>query len=408
VKKTNIKHLELTLALLIATLLTLGFVASTVGAWDLPDLPDWDLPDLPDLDPPDLPDLPDWDLPDLPDLDPPDLPDLPDWESYWENFREKLEEDLGSAIEMARNTPYLSESWDSISQEMERQLCEDYDDPAKVGELERRRGLVTEGAIIAIKMIPVYDPRRRQVRTFGGFAVDLVNGSSALAGSDLAEDPVRCAALLLLDSDYLSYAKIIKTNDEKWISIEEAKILGYKTNEVNAANSAYLQAQNAFALGDSELVESHMKTFCSAIQEINSSQNQGLYLIIMLWLLPSGLIIGAVGIIVYRNKTKEDQSTCTTSEENPSKSLNWCPNCQEIADWEGWEDLVNMANFANSESLKSDFAFNATLACKVCEYKKKIRLPSDIPAILRAQDKIKINGVLSNASSLSPFFEHAK
>jgi len=251
---------------------------------------------------------------------------------------------------------------------------------------------VTEVAITAIKLIPVYDPERRQVRTFGGFATDLVNESPALAGSDLAEDPVRCAALLLLDSDYLSYAKIIKTNDGKWISIEEAMALGYKTNEVNAANSAYLQAKNAYALGDSELVEANMKNFCSKIQEINSNQNY------LLWLLPIGLIAGAVGIVVYRKKTKKEEVARANLEQDSSKNLKWCPNCQKTVDWEGWENLVNMANFANSESLKSGFAYDITLTCKTCEYEKNAQLPKDIPAILHAQDESKSSDVLPNVS----------
>lgn len=328
-EKTHIKHLKVTLALLVVALIALGFVASTASAWDWPDVPDLpDLPDMPDLpdipdfpDLPDLPDVPDFpDLPDIPDL--PDLPDMPDFPDdvadWWRDFQEKIREDVDSAIEMARNAPYISESWDRISIEKERQLCEDYDDPAKVGELERRRGLVTEVVITALKLMPVYDPELGQVRTFSGFAADLMNESSALAGSDLAEDPVRCAALLLLDSDYLSYAKIIKTNDGKWISIEEARVLGYKTNEVNAANSEYLQAKNAYVRGDSELVESHMKNFCSKIQEINSSQNLGSYL---LWLLPIGLIVGVVGIVVYRKKTKKEEIARTNLEEISSESL---------------------------------------------------------------------------------------
>lgn len=229
-----------------------------------------------------------------------------DWYSRageeWERFKEELENDLDSAIEMTRNAPYVSESWDLISQEMERQLCEDYNDPSKVSELERKRGLFTEVAIITIKMMPIYDPERRQIRTFSGFATDLVNESPALAGSDLAKDPVRCAGLLLLDSDYLLYAKIIKTNDGRWISIEEAGVLGYKTNQVDAARSECLQAKNAYANGDSELVETHVKNFCSKIQEINTNQNFDL-----LWLLSVGLIIGAAGMLVYSKKTKKEE-----------------------------------------------------------------------------------------------------
>ena len=291
------KCIKTTVALLLVVVITLGFAASTVNAWDWPDSDDvedwWD--DTTD-------DVEDW-WDDTKE-------ETKDWYSQageeWRKFKEELENDLDSAIEMARDLPYVSESWDLISGEKKRQLCEDYNDPAKVGELERKRALLTEVAITAIKIMPIYDPERRQIRTFSGFATDLVNENPALAGSDLAKDPVRCAVLLLLESDYLRYAKIIQTNDGKWISIEEAMALGYKANEVNTAKSDYLQAKNAYAHGDSGLVEKHLSDFSSKVQAINNRSPFD-----SSWLLPSA-VISIAGIVsmalLIKRKGRKDES----------------------------------------------------------------------------------------------------
>jgi hypothetical protein len=49
------------------------------------------------------------------------------------------------------------------------------------------------------------------------------------------------------------------------------------------------------------------------------------------------------------------------------------------------KNLMNMADFASSESSKSSFTHDATLTSKECEYRKKVRLLKDIPAVLRAK-----------------------
>jgi len=111
-----------------------------------------------------------------------------------------------------------------------------------------------------------------------------------------------------------------------------------------------------------------------------------------------GLFSGFVSTVMVLITTKLSKSridwTAETATESgqaepefvgSSESLKWCPKCRKIVDWEGWEDLVNMADYAESESLKSGFAFDVALNCKLCEYKKKVRFPEDIPAILKEE-----------------------
>jgi hypothetical protein len=67
-----------------------------------------------------------------------------------------------------------------------------------------------------------------------------------------------------------------------------------------------------------------------------------------------------------------------------SENLKWCPECQKNVDWEGWDGLMDIAK---SEAMKAGFTFDITLVCKVCGYKKIVRLPKDIPAILKAEKR---------------------
>ena len=67
-----------------------------------------------------------------------------------------------------------------------------------------------------------------------------------------------------------------------------------------------------------------------------------------------------------------------------SESLRWCPECQNNVDWEGWDGLMEIAG---SEALKAGFTFDITLVCKDCGYKRLVRLPKDIPSIVKGTKK---------------------
>lgn len=314
-----------------AICIALLFVVQAVNAtyaWDLPDLPDFpDFPVVPKLpDPPKLPDLPEIpefpklpDLPKLPSL--PKLPDLPElspaerageWldrlrtDPCWKEISETAKNDWTRALAIVDQYTgtYRRNLKDALYLETRRQLCNDYRDPQKVGELYKKRSLPTEATIIALKLLPVYNPETGQVQTFDAFSRDIIGQDSTVNGSDLAKDPVRFAILIMLDSDYLTKAQIIQTSDGRWISIAEAQVIGYRSTEAGQATADYYQAKRSYANGDSAQIEKNMKSFSSRIESINT---QG-FMFDPLWLIPAILVVFlAAGIVINRRKRKETQ-----------------------------------------------------------------------------------------------------
>jgi hypothetical protein len=184
-------------------------------------------------------------------------------------------QNIQQAVEMAKQSTgtYGEQAWSVVSLEAQRNLCSKYTDPETVGLLNERRGLITEVALTAIKLVPVYDEEKGQVETFDGFARNMVSQTPALAGSDLGQDPVRCASLMVLDGNYLNYAKIIQTPDGNWISIEQAQTQGYRTSDVNSAQSDLTSAKQAYENNDSQQIDYYLTNFSSKINQINNNQS---------------------------------------------------------------------------------------------------------------------------------------
>ena len=181
-------------------------------------------------------------------------------------------QNIQEAINIAKQTTgtYQEQAWNIVSLEAQRNLCYKYTSSESVDALDLRRSLITEVAITAIKLLPVYDEDNHQLETFDGLARSMVSETPALAGSDLGKDPVRCAALMVLDGDYLQYAKIIQTPEGNWISIEQALAGGYRTSEVNSAKSTLTAAEQAYANNNARQVESYVVNFSSQINNINN------------------------------------------------------------------------------------------------------------------------------------------
>lgn len=239
---------------------------------------------------------------------------LDDWLSQ---IKATATSNLERAVALAKDSSgtYRREAWSVIETEKKRQLCNEYNDPAKVGQMERKRGVLTEGAIAAIKLFPVYDEKSGKIRTYDAFARDMVNQTSGLAGSDLANDPVRCTALMLLDSDYLMYAKIIQTPNGKWISIREAQECGYRTEEAVAAGSDYEKTRLAYASEDSERVEKYAKRLSSDITRLNIETDAPSFQFDPLWILPFG-VIAIVGA-TYMAWEKSGVTSAKKDENEP-------------------------------------------------------------------------------------------
>jgi len=221
-------------------------------------------------------------------------------EQFARSFEQEARENFEWAVEKAKNLtgPYKEEAFNILEQEARRQLCEEYSDPVKVEELERKRDLMTEATITAVKLIPIYDPESGEVHTFDQFAGDLYEQIPGIEGSDLAEDPVRCVALMVLDSDYLLYAKIIRAPNGKWMSITEALSVGYRVNGVMSAVSDYNLAREGFRTNDSAKIENGMMSFASRIKAINEGSQQSLMSFDPILLLPFGLIGIAAGVFL--------------------------------------------------------------------------------------------------------------
>jgi len=234
--------------------------------------------------------------------------DIRNAEDWLLQIKEKTTSNVEQAIAMAKEVsgPYRREAWTIIEAEKRRQVCSQYSDPARVGALETKRPLLTEGIILAIKLLPYYDEEQGTIQTYDGFAREMVNQTPGLAGSDLAKDPVRCAALMLLDSDYLMYAKIVQTPNGMWISLREAQECGYNMAEAVAAISQYEEARRAFAWGNPQRVEIYMKEFSSEVVELNNERDASAIRFDPLWVLPFGVItiIGASYVAWEQETTK--------------------------------------------------------------------------------------------------------
>jgi len=222
---------------------------------------------------------------------------IDDWVTQ---IRATAASNLEQAVALAKESSgtYRREAWSVIEVEKRRQLCSEYNDPAKVGQMERKRGILTEGAIAAIKLFPVYDEKSGKIRTYDAFARDMVNETPGLAGSDLANDPVRCAALMLLDSDYLMYAKIIQTPNGKWISIREAQECGYRAEEAVAAGSDYEKTRLGYVSENPEKVEKYAKRLSGDITRLNIETDAPSFQFDPLWILPFGVVAIAGGTYI--------------------------------------------------------------------------------------------------------------
>lgn len=221
-------------------------------------------------------------------------------EQFAKEFSQEVKDNFESAVEKAKQMtgPYRREAFKILEQEARRQLCQEYSDPEKVSELERKRNLLTEAAIAAVKLVPVYDSESGQVHTFDQFARDLYSDIPGIEGSDLAEDPVRCVALMVLDSDYLMYARIIRAPNGEWISISEALAVGYKVNQVTSAVSDYNLAREGFRTNDSTKIENGMMSFASRIRAINESSQTSMIGFDPMLLAPFGFIGMAAGLFL--------------------------------------------------------------------------------------------------------------
>jgi polyhydroxyalkanoate synthesis regulator phasin len=143
---------------------------------------------------------------------------------------------------------YPSDALSTIEIDGRRLIIATLSGQEDVDELSKRGDLVDEGTIILLKALPVYDPDERRISTLNAMATKLVAKIPALEGNDLQKDPVRTVSLVMLETDYLFYAKIILTEDERWISIDEAVTQGYGGEDTKNAKLLLTAAKTALTV----------------------------------------------------------------------------------------------------------------------------------------------------------------
>ncbi|MBK6915694.1 MAG: hypothetical protein IPH11_19280 [Ignavibacteriales bacterium] len=75
-------------------------------------------------------------------------------------------------------------------------------------------------------------------------------GGDAIRGSELEEDPVGLAVMIMMDEDYLLEAKLITTPEGEWISANDAVNSSLNQHSVNLLHTDYAEMKNAYERGD--------------------------------------------------------------------------------------------------------------------------------------------------------------
>lgn len=135
---------------------------------------------------------------------------------------------------------------------------------------QQATGLLTSTAISFIRSLPVQHPESGEIVTFNAWCRDVLQRFSEgdLAGSSLDRDPVGTAIMLMLDTDYLLRARLIRTNTGRWISLSEAarREVGSSPIELLARYDAM---QRAYKQRQPNALASAILSFYKAVRGVN-------------------------------------------------------------------------------------------------------------------------------------------
>ena len=153
-------------------------------------------------------------------------------ESYAQSWLQKAKEKTKQTWEKTKEA--TKQTWE-ISKETREEVTEQVRgtlrelDYKKIKEFkENGKKYLRSSAIRGIKNIPVCDQNSGRMITFDEYCRNVIYqvGGSGLQGSDIAEDPVETAVMIMMDNNQLYEAKIIKNKQGNWTSIKEASISG--------------------------------------------------------------------------------------------------------------------------------------------------------------------------------------
>jgi len=135
---------------------------------------------------------------------------------------------------------------------------------------QQATSLLTSTAISLIRSLPVQHPETGEIITFNAWCRDVLQriGKGALEGSSLERDPVGTAIMLMLDTDYLLEARLIRTNTGQWISLSEAarREIGASPIELLARYDAM---QRAYEQRQPNALASAILSFYKAVRGVN-------------------------------------------------------------------------------------------------------------------------------------------
>ena len=204
---------------------------------------------------------------------------------------------LQLAVQMAESSsgPYSVSAWNIISDEAEGEFLANYSSAQQTAILTSRQPILTEGTILAMRLVPIYNSTTGQLVPFDTVARRWVAAEPAIAGSDLGKDPIATATLMVLNSNYIEYAPIIQGPDDNWISMRQAMAIGYRTDEVQKASTDFASARQAYTEANSQQMETGVEAFSNDIQTLNTPQpwlSDSLIYTIALVILVVGIVAG--------------------------------------------------------------------------------------------------------------------
>jgi hypothetical protein len=124
--------------------------------------------------------------------------------------------------------------------------------------------------VTIIKSVPVVDPNTGNLVPFGLMAENMVRESGI--GGNFGADPVRCAYMMMIDSDYLfNGAQLIESPSGEYVTLNQAMAIVQRSpmamnrEAVESASRASSQIRSAYQSGDSAAMSRASQDFATAI-----------------------------------------------------------------------------------------------------------------------------------------------
>lgn len=177
---------------------------------------------------------------------------------YYDNNKEKVKEKTREVINNSTNNVQkfnnkYGGSYQKIFDKTKEIAADIKKDPRKISYYKKQADRLVQGAVIVgVKNIPVYDPQTGQMTNMDSYCRTFVKevGGDAIRGSELEEDPVGLAVMIMMDEDYLLEAKLITTPEGEWISANDALNSNLNQYSVNLLHTDYAEMKNAYQRGD--------------------------------------------------------------------------------------------------------------------------------------------------------------